>query len=328
MRRLLIILVLICFVIAGAWTAGWFMLADWAGRNVSTVLARLEERGLSVTCSNQSVSGFPFALRIGCGPTSVSERSSGSAANLPGVTGGGSIFAPTTATISLASPVQVRSPLLAEPADFRWEAADIDIGMTLSGPRDIGFDTTDLEAKVAIPDLPGAVVAARSAEGRLSPAEDGGTDAAVTFSGLAVTADGSAFPPVDGRAAASLSVPPRALLAGRAGLRPPLSAEDLDVLLSSGEARLQALGNLAVDAEGVLDGTVTLRIAGANDLPAFIAALPPEHQQLGNAIAGAMFAFGTPTTLEGQPASELLVKIQRGRAQVGPVEVAVPRLAL
>lgn len=328
MRRLLIIIVLICLVAAAAWTAGWYALADWAGRNVPAVLARLEERGLSVTCNDQDVSGFPFALRIGCGPTSVSERSSGSAASLPGVTGGGSIFDPTTATISLASPVQVESPLLAEPASFRWEAADIDVGMTLSGPSDIGFDTTNLEAKVAIPDVPDMALAARSAEGHLVPAEDGGTDAAVSFSGLAVTADGSTFPPVDGRAAVSLSVPPRALLAGRAGLQPPLSAEDLDVLLWSGEARLQAVGNVAVDAEGVLDGTVTLRIAGAKDLPAFIAALPPEHHQLGNAIAGAMFAFGTPTTLEGQPASELVVKIQRGRAQVGPVEVAVPRLPL
>jgi hypothetical protein len=73
---------------------------------------------------------------------------------------------------------------------------------------------------------------------------------------------------------------------------------------------------------------LTLRIAGTQDLPAFIAALPPEQQKLGNAVAGGLLAFGKASTLEGEPASEIVVDIDRGRAKVGPVEVTVPRLPI
>jgi hypothetical protein len=91
---------------------------------------------------------------------------------------------------------------------------------------------------------------------------------------------------------------------------------------------LHAEGDLSVDAEGILDGTITLRLAGAEGLGAFIARLPPQGQKAGNAVAGAMLAFGRPTELDGEPASELTVEIERGRAKVGMFEVDLPRLKL
>jgi hypothetical protein len=162
----------------------------------------------------------------------------------------------------------------------------------------------------------------------LAPSASGGTDASLTFTELVVTADGATFPPVSGRAFGEISVPPRALLSGRAALQAPLSANGIDVFLESGEARLQALGDLSIDVEGIVDGTVTLRIAGTEALPGFIAALPPGRQQIGNAVAGAIFAFGQPTTLDGEPASEMVVQIERGIARIGMIEIAVPRLPL
>jgi hypothetical protein len=98
--------------------------------------------------------------------------------------------------------------------------------------------------------------------------------------------------------------------------------------LADGEARLQAEGEIAVDADGILDGAITLRLAGAEGLGAFIASLPPQAQKAGNAMAAAMLAFGRPTELDGAPASELVVEIERGRAKVGMFETDLPRLRL
>jgi hypothetical protein len=111
-------------------------------------------------------------------------------------------------------------------------------------------------------------------------------------------------------------------------LQAPLSAQAVNVVLSAGEARIQGEGNVSVDAEGIVDGTLTLRIAGTEALPGFLAALPTEHQRAGNAALGGMIAFGTPTTLDGDKASELVIEIVRGRARIGPVEINVPRLPL
>lgn len=326
MRRL-VSLGLILVVLAAIWSGGWFALASWADGQVSDVLARIRDRGLEVDCGERDMVGFPFAMKVACGATALTERGSGMEAQLAGLTGGASVFAPRTAEFALASPAQIESPFLTGPADLRWTEADVDIAMNLSGPQAVSFDADDLTGELPIPDLP-ASFAAKSAEGKLSPAADGGTDARLSFAELKVSAGGEPLPAFDGEVTAWISVPPRALLAGRAGLQAPLSTRLLDVSLTSGQARLSADGNLSVDEEGIVDGTVRLRISGTEALPALIAALPADRQKLGNAFVGAMLAFGSPATLDGKPASEISIEIERGEARVGPVAVRVPRLPL
>ncbi|MDQ3559876.1 MAG: DUF2125 domain-containing protein [Pseudomonadota bacterium] len=327
MRRLVITLGLVFVVLAAIWSAGWFALAAWADGQVSGVLARIRDRGIEVDCGARDMVGFPFALKLACGETAVAERGSGSQAQLAGLTGGASIFSPRTAQIALASPARVESPLLTAPADLRWNDADVDVAMNLNGPQAVSFDAEDFAAELPLPNLP-ASFAARSAAGTLSPATDGGADADLTFTQLALTAAGTTLPPFDGQVSAWLSVPPRALLSGRAGLQAPLSARLIDVSFTSGAARLDAEGEISVDEEGILDGMITLRIAGTEALPALIAELPPEQQKLANAAVGGLLTFGSRITLDGEPASELRVEIERGEAKVGPITVRVPRVPL
>ena len=325
--RFLITVGSIVAVLAAVWAGGWFALAAWAEGQVSGVLAQMGNRGLEVDCRDRDMVGFPFALKVACRQTAVAERQTGMQAALAGLTGGASVFSPRTAQFALASPAQVQSPFLTAPAEISWGDADVDVAMNLNGPEAVSFDTVDLAAELPLPNLP-ARVAARRAEGSLAPAADGGTDADLTFAGLAISSSDVTVPPVDGRVSLWISAPPRALLAGRAGLQAPLSARLSDLTVSSGEARLSAAGDLSLDGEGVMDGTVTLRIAGAEALPGFIAALPADGQKLANTVVGALLTFGTPTEVEGQRASELRIEIVRGEATVGPVSVRVPRLPL
>src|SRR3712207_175678 len=103
MRRRLVTLGLALLVLAVVWSGGWFALAAWAEGRVSGVLAEIAERGIDIQCGGREMVGFPFSLKLACGDTAVSERSSGSAAAFAGLTGGASVFAPLTAEIDLAS---------------------------------------------------------------------------------------------------------------------------------------------------------------------------------------------------------------------------------
>ncbi len=327
MRRIVALLIIVATLAVG-WSVGWFWLAGMLERNADTVFIEIARRGVEVDCRDRSVIGFPFALRVACAQTGIAERSTGTTARLGTVTGGASVFAPTTARMDMTSPAFVESPLLERPAEIRWRNAGVDVGLGMNGPRDVSFDAAGLSAAFELTDLPDPGLVAARALGTLSPTDDGGTDAAVTFTDLALSANGTAFPPVSGSASGQLSVPPRALLAGRAGLAAPIAARDIDIALDSGGARLSAQGELSVDAEGILDGVITLRIAGAEALSTFIAALPPQTQNLANAVVGALYAFGRPTMVDGQPGSEVVVEIERGAARIGLFEMSLPRLPI
>jgi hypothetical protein len=325
MRRLIAITAIVV-ILAAAWTAGWFWLAAWADRNAGSALAEIRERGFAVECEDREIVGFPFAMRIACASAEVTEERSGLAAEVAGATGGASVFAPTAASVELSSPARIAGAPLTEPADVRWEEAAVSIGIGMNGPREVSFDTAALATRLALAGLPPLEVSVGDAEGSISPAPAGGTAVAGTFSNVTIRAGGTLFPTFDGALAATLSAPPRALATGR--LEPPIAAEDIDASLASGAARITVAGALSVDAEGIADGELQLRIAGVDALPAIIEALPEEYRKPANAVAGGLIAFGRPTTLDGQPASELVVTITRGEAKVGPVEVTLPRLPL
>jgi hypothetical protein len=327
LTRWSVVALLIFAVLGLAWSAAWYWAAGWAERRFPGWLAEAAESGIEVTCPGRDIAGFPFALRVDCGKAAVSERQTGTNASFAGMAGGVSVLAPTTAEIALIAPARIESPLLEGEAEIGWQAATFGLGMGMSGPKDISFDGTAVRAEFPLQQS-NAVIAAAHAGGKLAPSRSGGTDARAAFTELALSANGESFPPVTGTASGHLSAPPRDLLSGGADLPTPLSANGIDVALESGGAKLQAVGDVAIDGEGVVDGTITLRIAGAAALPAFIGALPPERQQIGNAVVGAILAFGAATTIDGEAASELTIEVERGEAKIGPVEITLPRLPL
>ena len=328
MRRLFAGLIILV-VLAAGWAGAWFWLAGWVDRNADPTLRRIATRGIDVDCPNRAVVGFPFALRVTCGETAVAERSTGTRASLPGATGGASVFRPMTAEIDLQSPVRVQSPLLDGPVEFRWTEAAVDVGMGMNGPKTVSFDAAGLFGAFALPGFPEQTVAAATAEAHLAPSPSGGSAVALAFTDLAFANGDTRFPAVTGSAVADLSIPPRALAAGRQGISLPVSAREIQIQIQSGEARFVIEGDISLAPGGILDGTLILRIAGAEALPEFIAAMPLEFQRIANAVAAGLFAFGQPTDVDGRPGSEMRLTIAGNRVQIGPMlEFELPRLPL
>jgi hypothetical protein len=248
--------------------------------------------------------------------------------DVPSMTGGMSVLAPFTLRIAVAAPAHVDSALLEGSADARWQDATLSVGIGTNGPRDYTLDTTKVDAEVTGSHLLLRKVAAEVGQVALSPSDSGGTNVEVAFADLRLSIAEFDLPAVTGVAASEISVPLRALLLGRVDVLAPATARNIDVALQSGGARLTASGEMAVDAEGVLDGKMTVVIAGAEALPEFIAALPDQWEKIANVVVGGMFVFGRPTTLGGQPATELLLEVDHGNARVGPVEFELPRVPL
>jgi len=326
MRRSLVSTLVIVVLLALVWSGGWFVLARWADARAAGALTELSESGVDVGCADRRVIGFPFGLHIACAKTTVTERITATKADLSGMTGGTNVLSPFTLRIDMASPAHVDSALLEGSADVRWEDAALNVGIGMNGPRDFTFDGTKVDADVTGSRLLVRKVLAETAQGALSPSEAGGTNVELAFADLRISVAELDLPPVTGVAASELSVPLRALLLGR--LQAPITSRNINVALQSGGARLTAAGEMAVDAEGVLDGTMTVVIAGTEALPAFIQALPDAWQKIANVVVGGMFVFGKPTTLDGQPASELVLEVDQGNARIGPVEFTLPRVPI
>lgn len=326
-RRQLIAAAVILAVLVLAWVGGWFALASWADGRATAALAELSRRGVEVDCRDRMIVGFPFALRLACAETRVSDRKSDASASLAGLKGGASIFSPMTLKISMNAPVAAGSPELGT-ADLRWKDAEVSAGLGLNGPRDVAFRTEGLEADLAVARSRVRTVAAASAHGSLGLSANGGSDVAVAFNDLAVSLADAALPSLSGSAKGELSVPPRALLAGRAGIQAPVWARGIDIDVQSGGARFKAAGDIAVDAEGIVDGKLVLRIAGLDKLPALIGLLPESLQKKANAAVGGIVFLGKAATLDGQPASEVTVDIERSKVKMGSMEVTLPPVPL
>lgn len=327
MRRLGIAAAAIVLVLAILWTGGWFWAARWADAKAAETLTELAQRGVTVECAERTIVGFPFALRMACGATNVAEAGSGTRADFASLTGGASIFSPMTAEVQLASPATIESAPLGS-ARMQWEEASVDVGIGAGGPRDVSFDAEAMVAELSLAELPVEKISAAGAAATLAPSADGGTAISVAFSDLVVSAFGLELPRVTGTAAGQVSVPPRALLAGRAAIQPPIIARGIDVAIDSSGAKFRADGELSLDADGIVDGTIRLRVGGVESLPAFIASLPPAWQKIGNAVAGGLFAFGRPAEVDGGSASELTLEIERSNARIGPIEFALPPVRL
>ena len=326
MRRHSISILAIVLILVVAWSAGWFLLARWADGKAAATLTELSDRGVDVGCEDRRITGFPFALHIVCGATTVVERITSTRADLAGMKGGANVLTPFTLRIGMNSPAHVDSTLLEGSADARWETAMLRVGIGMNGPRDFALDTAKVDADVTGSRFLVRKVAAEVAQAALSPSDNGGSEIELAFADLRLSVADLDLPPVTGVAAGEVSVPLRALILGR--VEAPLTTRNINVALQSGGARLRMVGEAAVDAAGVVDANITVVIAGTEALPEFIAALPDNWQKIANVIVGGLFIFGKPTTLDGQPASEFLLDVDHGTARVGPVEFEVPRVPL
>jgi hypothetical protein len=320
-RRNVVLLALAVAVLVAAWSAYWWVLIGRVETTLRDALTRPLPDGTVVTCTPLVVGGYPFRVEARCGAVS---------AELPD---GGRLAAGALTAVALAYDWRKAIFELAGPLSLATTDGP-EAGATWSTARaSVARDGTVLASADLVLDTPAVtmggaeVVRATHAEAHLrqAPGDDGGTDVALSATGLTATT----FPaPLDLALVASIG-DGGAALRGRGPLfegigDAPLPVAVRTLSLASGSAKLAVAGNVIIDQEGRLDGTLDVTITDPAALAALIAQVLPSDSPLPGALAGAVTAFGRD---DGKGGRTVPVTIRRGRANVGLIPLGrLPRL--
>jgi hypothetical protein len=298
-------------ILALGWAIGWREAGRWVEARAQ---AELAERRSEITCTNLAVDGFPFALRVGCDNVAVSNGEAGTEASLGGGAGSFRVWRPFTPRVTLVSPADIRTGATAGPVNATWDTAGADIGVWWGGPRSTRFDATALTVTA-----PEAMITADAMDAGVAPgSEDGLSRIEAHAEGFSVTTDGSTTLPVTLALRSEIAAEPRDILLGRYDpLGNGFALTDIALDVTDGNFHIEADGELSVDPEGVANGKLTVRIAGFEAMPAFLASLPEKLQRPASAAIGGFMAIGGGAEIDGREAREVTLDIEDGEARIG-----------
>lgn len=315
-------------VVAGVWTAGWFVAAGYLEREVDSALASFAADGTRVTCTDRTVGGYPFRLEVRC-PGGADVETVSTVGSVKGVTAVALVYDPTEVIVEAKGPLEIAPAVLT--AD--WSLAHGSAEFTRAG--------TIEEMRVEVENL------------RIDPA----TGAAAALSGLvsgiggdlAATADlaglyvrrhpeiGNALDVglrVSALRAGGLKQPVE--ITGRlavrdvAGALGPGAADALDrigregvavtvdtLVVGMGDGRLAISGDVLVRPDGLLDGRLDVAVsADGARVPILDAMVPGLSEDLSTAVA-AILSFAGDSEVEGMPAKTVDLTIREGRVFAG-----------
>jgi len=321
-RRYILLFGVIVLVIAG-WTAAWAygrsVLADQLDRQI----AGMAERGLQISCADRTIAGFPFRYEVGCRDMRSLDRA-GSEASLGGLNAVALVYKPWHVIFEAKSPASMEIPLTGVSGDVSWDVARA--SMTFANGS-LG----ELDAVVARPEaavenaFSAGLFSADKAEVHLRevPDQAGALEGFVSVNALKLKSFPELQETVDLRGQVQVTGG-EALLAG-ADLVSLVRMNDDElpvklVLLEAGlgESRVGASGDLLVNGDGTLSGTLDVTLGNANALLQSLKPLfPPENQTFAlmeNVVKGLEPAA---TEIDGVPSIKLPVVIDRGTVRAG-----------
>jgi hypothetical protein len=309
-RRLLWIAALL-IVLFGLYSAGWFYLADRLRTKVDETVASLNARGIEASCANMQISGYPLRFALTCDNLAYEDDAGNVAASAGSLVAAASIVRPLTPTAELQGPLRTSVPSMA-PLWLDWDHLSAAIGLSWPAPSGISIKTEGLSAQTDPADDsdPVQLFSATTAQAELSP--DGqDIDYSGWFNGLQVDAeaiDGRILPPLDGSGRARLKNG-IALLGQEIRSLRGQSVEIGKFDLSSGKAHITVSGPISVDADGLIDADLKIKLVNPKAVSAILAKAIPEHESEIEQGFGALAIFGSEPSMP--------LKIVKGKASLG-----------
>lgn len=333
--------ILLALVIA-AWSAGWFWVRGKAASEMDAWIAREAAAGRTWTCADRTITGFPFRIELRCGALAFARADS--RFTLGPITVVVQVYQPRQGILEAAGPFHVEQGDLT--GDVTWTALE----GSFHGAAD-GF----VRASLVVDGIAGRVAGAapdpldfsaghlefhaRPTPGRF--ATDGAVDASLrvaqarvpvvdSFAGNADPADLALDATINRAATLRTGTVARELEAWRQ------AGGSLDVALLSlakGNRRLQAHGQIDLDAAHRPQGTIDLRAAGLEALIAQVMGqrFGPERGALignlvGQFLGGGRRQAAAPAPEAGAPGDVPLkalppLRLADGRLMLGPFPI-------
>jgi hypothetical protein len=310
-RRRLFWLIALVAVLFALYSGGWFYLADRVRSEAEKAVAALNVNGIDAGCANLTVSGYPFSFAVSCDTLAYEDDAKNVAASTGSFNAVAEITQPLSPVADLRGPLRTSMPGMT-PLWIDWDKLRADVKLSWPLPRRVALKAEGLSGQTDPADNsdPVELFYAGNAAGQLQPA---GQDIAYTgsFGDLEIDPDaigGRVLPALDGSGEATLKNGVALIRNQPTSLRG--QAVDIAKLdLSSGTARVTISGPLSVDAEGLIDADLTIKLKDPKAVATILGtAIPERKSEIEQGFAGLALLGNEPS---------MPLKIVKGKASLG-----------
>ncbi|MDX8479017.1 DUF2125 domain-containing protein [Mesorhizobium sp. VK24D] len=310
-RRRLFWLAAFIVVLFALYSAGWFYLAGRLKTEADQAVAKLGTKGIAASCANLTVSGYPLSFAVSCDSLAYQDDTKNIAASTGSLNAVAGITQPLSPVADVRGPLRTSAPGML-PLWIDWDKLHATVNLSWPLPRRVSLQAEGLSGQTDPADDsdPAELFYAAKAAGQLEPKGQDVTYAG-SFSDLEIDADaigGRALPALDGSGEATLKNGVALIAAPPKSLRGQ-SADIAKLDLSSGMARVTVSGPVSVDADGLVDANLTIKLKDPKAVAAILADAIPEHKnEIEQGFAGLAMLGNEPS---------MPLKIVKGKASLG-----------
>lgn len=301
-----------------AFTGGWLYLASVGETQIDLALAKVNTGTQKIACDNRSIKGYPFRFGLFCNSVLVEQPAKGLRMSAGALRTAAQVYNPWHLVAELDGPASIDAPGL-QPLEINWSLlhASVRANRPLPDRASIEANALDISIRGQSEARSRAVIADYAAGHMRVENKD------VAFAG---EVDGLLVDPAitPNREIPSLSASYDAVLTDGVRIltsRPKTAREALRG--ASGEIRvariifkdggtLELSGPLSIDADGLVDGDVSIKFADGDKLGRAIAKMAPEAASvIQPALSAASLAAGKDKQ------ASLTLTIRKGKVSAG-----------
>ena len=274
-------------------------------------MAALNGNGIEAGCANLTVSGYPLSFAVSCDNMAYEDDARNIAASTGSFNAVAQITQPLSPVADLRGPLRTSVPGMV-PLWINWDNLQANVNLSWPLPRRISLQAEGLSGQTDPADDtdPVELFSAGTAAGQLRP-NGGDVDYIGSFADLEIDPEaigGRVLPPLDGSGDATLKNGVALIKTQTKSLRG--QAVDIRKLdLSSGTARITVSGPVSVDAEGLVNAELTIKLKDPKAVAAILAtAIPEQKGPIEQGFAGLALLGNEPS---------MPLRIVKGKASLG-----------
>lgn len=322
-RRRYIVLLCAIVIVAAGWSGAWYYGRSVLAGQLDLQMRSMASSGLEVSCAELAIGGYPFRYEVYCKDLASRDRF-GAAGALGALNAVALIYNPRHIIFEAEAPASIAEPLSGLLGEMTWETAR----------ASIKFSDASLGALDAVVQKPEAALenavsaglfAAEKAEFhvRKNPDQGDAVDGFLSIDALELKSLPELTESIDLRGhvqvAAGSALLAGANLAGLVQLNDgtlPVKLVLLETVI--GDSRLGAAGDLVINGDGTLSGTVNMTIGNADGLLTLLKPLfPPQNNGFSIVQSVVQSLKAGETEIDGIPSIALPVAIDQGVVRLG-----------
>jgi hypothetical protein len=320
-------LVGVLIVLAVLWCGYWYAASKVAAMGIEKVTAAVAAHGRTAGCGTQAIAGFPLSLDVQCSDAKLAGTDLSADLGQIGVTA--PLYYPGHVEANLTAPLTLNAPGLGLAITASWSAARAraDVGLDGLSGASAHLAALTLEQSGDSVRLPFRKVSADEAEIVAAPGETDDYRLAVSARDVVIEpASGQKLPVLAGavdlsalKFGRSLGTDPAQAIHTWIGKGGAIDLTRLTLFL--GPASVSASGPLTLAPDGLLSGTLTVRLVGLDQLPDILEGIKPGSRDRVAQFVATVSAFTKAVKTEEGEARETVLTIKDGTVSVGLIPV-------